>query len=1059
MTTFFRTSTLLVVILLFAKLATVAQSPLVKLFTEEKELPAPLYKYVNKGSVFTLDQTNITKLFLNKPASVMFSFRFENKEWLMEGQESDLFSKSFFVQTSDNRLFAYDQKEVLHYKGKIKGQSNAFFSISILHNEVIAVLADESGNINIGALSNGQAGSVKEHIIFRESNLVSKQPFECGTENLPAVTHNPLPQFAAPSATNAVINTEPVDIYFEADNSCYLNNGSNITNTVNWATALFNVVTTLYENDSLYTRMSGIKVWNTPDPYTALTTTSTVLYAFSSKMNAGFPGDLAQLLSQRGLGGGIAWLNVLCSSPYYRCSVSANLSNSFNPFPVYSWNTMVIAHELGHNIASNHTQWCGWPGGAIDNCYTTEGGCPQGPAPINGGTVMSYCHLTGYGINLANGFGPLPGAAIRNAVRTSTCIYPRISFNKNFESVTEETADIENNCLNYKLISLKLALNYTPTQPAIISLQPLAVASPTLEIGINKDVDISSLNFTLTDTTPQLIELKVYNDAIIENKETLKIDFSIAANGTNAVKNGTYLLDILSLDHRPDSTENQLLYYEPFDNISSGLGSWTQTIVHGAASPNRWIIGNNADPLFTTTAAFVSFNGTSAGYAGSTISDSAIIRLISPSINATGFSNMRLSYLYKCNGEGTGGQGTLEVAGIDFGRVYYSTNNGANWALLKDNIFGRNFKTLDELVLPSVANNCSTLKIAFEWLNNRSIVNNPSLIIDSIMIKGAGSSPVQTATHIANTAEANLGPGQTVHFYNPVTQNIMASISNKSNHNFGCTTLEIIRTGSNASIAWGDYAAQKVGNKSYRVISSNINADAPYEISLYYSNEEINGWATATGNETSEISIIKTSADITQSPPLTGPEFSNYNSIYNFGNSGDKVIKALFKGFSTFSIGKAGIAAICPGNSQQLAANETGLAYQWQVNTGGGFINLAENAVYTGTNAQTLTIINAPTSWYGNIYRCMINDAQGTHYSLEYLIKFALNWMGSSNNEWENISNWGCGYLPDGNTDVFIKTGAAFYPMVNAPASIRSLTVQSGASVNIQNGVQLNILQ
>ena len=50
---------------------------------------------------------------------------------------------------------------------------------------------------------------------------------------------------------------------------------------------------------------------------------------------------------------------------------------------------MVITHETGHNLGSNHTQWCGWPGGAIDNCYDTEGNCEPGPAPVNGGTMMS----------------------------------------------------------------------------------------------------------------------------------------------------------------------------------------------------------------------------------------------------------------------------------------------------------------------------------------------------------------------------------------------------------------------------------------------------------------------------------------------------------------------------------------------------------------------------------------------------------------------------------------------------------------------------------------------
>lgn len=35
---------------------------------------------------------------------------------------------------------------------------------------------------------------------------------------------------------------------------------------------------------------------------------------------------------------------------------------------------------------------------------------------------MSYCHLTGYGINLSNGFGPQPGDAIRNTISASGCV-------------------------------------------------------------------------------------------------------------------------------------------------------------------------------------------------------------------------------------------------------------------------------------------------------------------------------------------------------------------------------------------------------------------------------------------------------------------------------------------------------------------------------------------------------------------------------------------------------------------------------------------------------------
>ena len=1027
-----------------------AQEKPVQLFKNEQAIPASLKKYLSKGSVYSVDENAIKKLLTARPVSFTLQFHFENKDWLIELKSASIFSKGFFVRDADNKLVNYDRDKVAYYKGKIKNNPGAFAAVSILHNEIVAVLADEKGNINIGALNNQKQGVPRQHIIYREQDQEKIKPFECGT----ASSADPLPQFDLPLSTNTVVNTEPVDIYFEADYKCYQNNGSNTTNTVNWATALFNVVTTLYDNDSINVKMSGIKIWTVADPYIALTYKADVLYAFSSNMSSGIPGDLAHFLSQRNLGGGIAWVNTLCGTLYSHCAVSGDLSNNFNPLPYYSWSTMVVTHEIGHNLASNHTHWCGWPGGAIDNCSTTEYGCALGPAPVNGGTIMSYCHQTSYGINLMNGFGPLPGNLIRNTVRNNSCIYPHISFNSTGQTVIEEDADSPNGCLNYKLINIKLALNYTPIQPAIISLLPTPVNSPGLVIGVNKDVSISPMNFTLTDTTPQVIQLRVYNDALVEDKETLKLDYSIAPNGTNAIKNGTYQLDIISLDHRPDSTINQLLYYEPFDSIGSGLGQWTQTVEYGASSPNRWVIGTNGDPVFPGKSAFISSNGSTAGYAGSSIADSSIIRLESPVINATGFSNMVLNFLNRCSGQGLFVQQT--VVPVDFGKVFYSVNSGATWSPAGGSIFNNTIKAVSSTVLPSAADNSPTLKIAFEWRNNSSIVNYPPLIVDSITITGTGACPIQSAADTANTDEEYLGPGYTIHFYNPVTKNIIASIVNESTHDFGCTKVEIIRTGNGAAPAWGNYAAQMIASKSYKVTSANNDTISPYEISLYYTSDEINGWANATGNTVNDLSIVKTTADITQAPPSATPQFSNYNSVANYGLN-NKVLTARFTGFSSFGLAKAGITTVCPGNTQQLFANETGSSYQWQVNSGSGYTNLTDNIFYSGSNTAVVSIINAPTSWYGYKYRCVIGNVQGSHYSIEYILKFELDWMGATSNAWEETSNWNCNKLPDGNTDVFIKSGAAFNPFLNTNTGIRSLKLSNAAIVRVKNGVQLQI--
>jgi Metallo-peptidase family M12 len=1023
-----------------------------------KAMPANLAPHLKKGETAAFQKNLAAALLQSRPAKLNFTFEFENKTWETELEQADIFSKGFFVTTGSNpgEQFKYDNRS-LHYRGFIKGRLHSFAAISILNDQLVAVLADEKGNINIGLVKSSASG---EHIIYREADLLIKNEFACGAEDMPAGS-NPLPVYSQASVTAATINAEPVDMYFEADYSTYANNGYNVTNTVNYVTALFNVVRTIFENDSVNTKISGIKVWNTPDPYTAIATTSPLLSAFSSNMSIGFPGDLAHFLSQRGLGGGIAYLDVLCSGNGSKCAVSGNLSNSFSAFPVYSWSAMVITHEAGHNIGSPHTQSCIWPGGAIDNCYTTEGGCAQGPAPVNGGTIMSYCHLTGYGINFANGFGPLPGGRIRNRVRTSTCIYPGVYFENTFLNVTEENADVEAGCADYKLYTTKLKIPYAPSQPASITLVP--TGSTGLVIGTGNDVEVSPLSFVLdTNNLSQTITLKVYNDALIENAETLALNFNLNANGGNAIKRNsstTYSLSISSTDHRPDSSVNEPLYFEPFDAITNGLGNWTQAVVYGDASPNRWVIGSSGDAGFPTKAAYISNNGSGYAYSGSAVADSATVRLISPAINATGFSNMRLTYLYRVNGEyrfenggGTGGG----LTGIDFGRVLYSINNGITWAIAKDNIVVRNAKSTEDILLPANANNSNALKIAFEWNNNTSVVNNPPFLIDSINIKGTSVTPIQSAAHAANMEEAWLGPNQTVHYYNPVTKNIMATIENMSAFDFGCTKAELLRTGNGTAAAWSNIPSQQVSAKAYKITPANNSTSAPYKLTLYYTDAEISGWLAATGNTSAAIKIVKTAGDVTQTPPATPAVFSSINNAAAYG-SAHSAFSGTFTGFSTFAIARQIGNPFCPGGTFGYAAGISGTAYQWQVNNGSGYVNISNNTIYSGAATDSLVLTAPPTFAYGYKYRCAVTTPAGIVYSQEYTLRFGLTWLGTVSKEWENPANWGCGVLPDDNTDVTINGGAAFYPEVSVNTTIRSLTTQPATTVTVKSGIQLII--
>ena len=146
------------------------------------------------------------------------------------------------------------------------------------------------------------------------------------------------------------------------------------------------------------------------------------------------------------------------------------------------------------------------------------------------------------------------------------------------------------------------------------------------------------------------------------------------------------------------------------------------------------------------------------------------------------------------------------------------------------------------------------------------------------------------------------------------------------------------------------------------------------------------------------------------------------------------------------------VAPPCPGGNSTIISNARGNSYQWQLNTGSGFSNITDNGFYTGTNSINLTLINAPTTWYGYQYRCLVD---GSNISDTSTLKFTAYWNGSTSTAWENTANWNCGVLPDANTDVIVNSGVKFYLVVNASTSCRSVKLSKGTLATLSNGINL----
>lgn len=357
-----------------------------------------------------------------------------------------------FIVIDDKGPHSYPLALSAHFSGTIQGQpdSYAFVAISpdgeirtIIHkneetivNELLPITNESRGRVASRAVDHSKDFPEREFACGADEKFLKENLIEKITEKStkrPSSSPIPPPQ--------DILTMRRADIIIDTDYEFFQKFGTEsaaftyITNLLAYISSKYqNEISTKFNLKQIYIRSTSA------DPWTKTSTSDMLaeLRAYwNNPTNAAISRHHVHLISGKNVGGGIAYVDTL-SPQYvgYAYGVSANISGNFNPSnPQVIWDSVVVAHEIGHAFGSGHTHTYDNPyvapnpniGGAIDCCYsdnsngqcgTTLGGAGRygqlpgfgsitgGAAGQGNGTIMSYCHLLNGGMgNIAWTFG------------------------------------------------------------------------------------------------------------------------------------------------------------------------------------------------------------------------------------------------------------------------------------------------------------------------------------------------------------------------------------------------------------------------------------------------------------------------------------------------------------------------------------------------------------------------------------------------------------------------------------------------------------------------------
>ena len=211
---------------------------------------------VNK-SLFTTSKNSIRKILTNEPDSWNLIIPLQNESnWVLALEKVKIWDNLASIETASGKKVSLPSEGV-HYRGTVKGHKGSLVSMSIFENGMTGFVSfPDLGNFQMNPNTYFSTGSFINHVLYPVSSLPIRKTYECAAAEGEPYRAEELKSFGT-------LRAEPkcIKVYYELDYDIFQDKGG-VAPSLQFLTSLFNQVGTLFSNDGVQIRLSGVKIWD-----------------------------------------------------------------------------------------------------------------------------------------------------------------------------------------------------------------------------------------------------------------------------------------------------------------------------------------------------------------------------------------------------------------------------------------------------------------------------------------------------------------------------------------------------------------------------------------------------------------------------------------------------------------------------------------------------------------------------------------------------------------------------------------------------------------------------